>query len=48
MSPADAPVRLVAAQVDCETHQISGRIMVVPGGDTDQPGIRKGSNDETR
>lgn len=37
-----------AAQVDCEIHQISGRIMVVPGGDSDQAGIRRSSNDETR
>jgi len=35
-----------AAQVDCEIHPISGRIMVVVGGD--QAGIGRSSNDETR
>ncbi len=43
LGPADVLViERRAAQVDCEIHQLSGRIMVVPGS------IKKGSNDETR
>jgi ureidoglycolate lyase len=37
-----------AAQVDCEIHPISGRIVVFAGGDHDAADIRRSSNDETR
>ena len=48
LGPADVLViERRAAQVDCEIHPISGRIMVVAGGDHDAADTRS-SNDETR